>query len=85
MLFLTHGVKFHFCNWANHSWKRSWQGKSEILVEQTYGDETSWREHFDYLLPFFQDERYIKIDNKPIFIIFDFYHKCIDFHYMMVL
>ncbi len=65
-------IKQNFCfYWANHSWKRSWQGKSEILVEQTYGDETSWREHFDYLLPFFQDERYIKIDNKPIFIIFD--------------
>ncbi len=52
---------------------------SGILVEQDYGDEKDWTEHFNYLLPFFKDRRYIRIDNKPIFI---FYRpgdiKCID-------
>ena len=61
--------KFCFC-WANHSWKKTWNGLNEVLINQTYGDEDKWNEHFNYLLPFFKDERYIKIDNKPVFMIF---------------
>lgn len=61
--------EFCFC-WANHSWKKTWNGLNEILIEQTYGNKDKWREHFDYLLQFFKDERYIKIDNKPVFMIF---------------
>ena len=38
-----------------------------ILAELKYGGPQDWKVHFDYLLPFFQDERYIKIDNKPVF------------------
>jgi len=61
-----------FCfNWANHSWNRSWQGSREVLQEQEYGTKEDWKIHFDYLLDFFLDERYIKIDNKPVFIVFD--------------
>ena len=60
---------FCFC-WANHTWKKSWNGTQEILIEQTYGEEVEWKEHLDYLMNFFKDERYIKIDNKPIFIIY---------------
>lgn len=61
---------FFFC-WANHSWKKTWNGTSELLVEQTYGNEKDWEEHFQYLLPFFQDGRYEKINNKPVFMLFD--------------
>lgn len=60
-----------FFNWANHTWNRSWRGSKEVLMDQTYGDIDVWRKHFDYLLPFFKDYRYIKIDNKPLFIIYD--------------
>lgn len=60
---------FCFC-WANHSWKKTWNGTNEILIEQTYGDINEWEAHFQYLLPFFKDERYIKINNKPVFMIF---------------
>lgn len=38
-----------------------------VLAELQYGDKKDWKIHFDYLLPFFKDERYIKIDNKPVF------------------
>lgn len=62
--------KFFFC-WANHTWYRSWEGKKTILMEQKYGDELSWEEHFLYLLPFFRDDRYEKIGNKPLFMIYD--------------
>lgn len=40
------------------------------LVKQEYGDEVEWRKHFEYLLPFFRDKRYIKKDNKPVFVIY---------------
>ncbi|MFQ6844157.1 MAG: glycoside hydrolase family 99-like domain-containing protein [Lachnospiraceae bacterium] len=61
---------FFFC-WANHTWNRSWKGSKEVLLEQTYGDETDWKRHFDYLLPFFKDDRYEKKNNKPLFMIYD--------------
>jgi len=41
-----------------------------ILVRQDYGDKEDWQKHFEYLLPFFKDERYIRIDNKPMFIFY---------------
>lgn len=61
--------KFCFC-WANHSWRKTWNGTMELLIEQNYGEIDEWKEHFQYLLKFFKDERYIKINNKPIFVIF---------------
>lgn len=60
---------FFFC-WANHSWRKTWNGTSELLVEQTYGNENDWEDHFQYLLPFFKDKRYEKISNKPVFMLF---------------
>lgn len=44
-------------------------GKS-VLVEQDYGSYSDWEKHFYYLLPFFNDERYIKKDGKPVFIFY---------------
>lgn len=70
--FLAHReIDAHFClSWANHSWTRSWKGSNESIVDQTYGGVEDWDAHFDYLLPFFQDGRYIKVDNKPLFILY---------------
>ncbi|MFN2939249.1 glycoside hydrolase family 99-like domain-containing protein [Lachnospiraceae bacterium YH-ros2226] len=62
--------EFFFC-WANHTWYRSWEGKKTILQAQTYGTTASWKHHFEYLLPFFKDPRYTKIDNRPLFMIYD--------------
>lgn len=62
---------FFFC-WANHSWIKSWEGSSEILIKQEYGSEEDWEKHFQYLLQFFNDPRYEKKDNKPLFMIFDY-------------
>ncbi len=61
---------FFFC-WANHSWYRSWSGSKELLKEQLYGDINDWEKHFKYLIKFFLDSRYIKVDNKPIFMIYN--------------
>ena len=62
--------KFFFC-WANHTWYKAIDGEKKVLIEQRYGDESVWEEHFNYLLPFFKDERYEKKDNKPLFMIFN--------------
>lgn len=44
--------------------------KDGFLLKQDYGDETEWKKHFLYLLPFFQDNRYIRIGGKPIFVFY---------------
>lgn len=64
--------QFPYCLiWANQSWERTWyRTNRDILVEQQYGGEEDWKRHFYYLLDFFKDERYIKIDNKPVYIIY---------------
>lgn len=62
---------FCFC-WANETWSGIWHGlKNKILAEQVYPTDEDLTAHFQYLLPFFKDERYIKVDNKPVFIVYD--------------
>lgn len=64
-------MRFSF-SWANHNWLRTWATKEKsMLMEINYGNENEWEKHFYYLLPFFLDERYIRVDNKPIFSIYD--------------
>lgn len=41
-----------------------------MLIEQTYGNDKDWEEHFLYLRDFFKDDRYIKVNNKPMFYIY---------------
>ena len=63
-------INYNIC-WANESWTRTWYGLSdEILMEQTYGGKEDWRKYFEYLLTFFKDERYIKVDGKPVLQIY---------------
>lgn len=58
--------------WANHDWRKDWVGDSKtILFNQQYGEEKDWEIHFEYLKQFFLDERYIKVNNKPLFIIYN--------------
>lgn len=57
--------------WAdtNHKSKKA-ANNSAILLKQCYGREKDWEEHFQYLLSFFKDDRYIKLDEKPVFLIY---------------
>ncbi len=73
---------FPFClAWANHDWTtKTWQRGNGLLNSQTMiakqqylGDE-DYIAHFNSLLPAFQDHRYITVDGKPIFFIFDPYN-----------
>ena len=65
-------IDFHFCiSWANEHWTNQWvSSEMNVLIEQKYGDKKEWKEHFDYLLPFFKDSRYIKYQGKPVFLIY---------------
>jgi hypothetical protein len=60
---------FMLC-WANENWSRRWDGlDKEVLIEQKYSEEDD-EEHIEYLIEFFKDPRYIKVNGKPIFIVY---------------
>lgn len=62
-------MPFCFC-WANENWTKKWDGnESEILLGQNYSAEDA-RAFIQYLIPFFRDERYIRIENRPVLFIY---------------
>lgn len=65
-------IGLNYCfSWANEPWARTWDGKNkQVLMPQSYGGKEEWKLHFDYLLPFFKDDRYIKEEGKPMFLIY---------------
>lgn len=62
-------MPFCFC-WANENWTRRWDGnEKEILLQQNYSSEDA-KDFIQYLLPFFKDPRYIRIDNRPVLFVY---------------
>ena len=61
----------HFCLfWANEPWSKNWDGGDLQVImpwEVRPNDEELFLNDF---LPFAQDDRYIKIDNKPLLIVY---------------
>ncbi|MEK6277287.1 MAG: glycoside hydrolase family 99-like domain-containing protein [Actinomycetota bacterium] len=62
---------FPFClAWANESWSRRWLGEErDILQEQSYS-EADDVEHARWLAEAFADERYLRIDGRPVYLIY---------------
>lgn len=62
---------FPFCLcWANHTWTRKWNTQTMgRLIVQEYSEDDD-RNHIRWLLGAFQDERYITIDGRPLFLIY---------------
>lgn len=67
---------YPFClGWANHDWHRKlWDPKGtgdKLLIKQEYNGIVDYEHHFNsVLLSAFKDPRYIKVDNKPLFVIY---------------
>ncbi len=68
---------YPFClGWANHSWfAKNWNAdgttSQKLLIEQTYPGIEDERLHFDFLLRAFRDDRYVKVNGRPLLFIFD--------------
>lgn len=57
--------------WANETWTKAWYNlESKVLIEQEYGDQKDWTDHFNYFVQFFKDERYIKVNGCPVIHIY---------------
>ena len=73
------GPDFPFClAWANHSWFSGTlkavsanRDSSRVLMEQTYPGEADYKAHFYALLDAFRDSRYIRVDGKLLFFIYN--------------
>lgn len=62
---------FPFCLcWANENWTRAWYGQErEILIKQRHSADDD-RRHIEYLVTAFRDKRYIRIEGKPVFLVY---------------
>ena len=69
---------FPFCLcWANHDWtSKTWQknGGTQMIAKQLYPGDEDYTRHFHYVLPALRDHRYITVDGKPLFAIYDPYN-----------
>lgn len=60
-----------FClSWANENWTRRWDGEDQqILINQRHTPEDDIAVMRD-LLRYFKDARYIRIDGRPVFMVY---------------
>ncbi|WP_202613629.1 glycoside hydrolase family 99-like domain-containing protein [Ornithinimicrobium cerasi] len=63
---------FKFClAWANQSWTGAWHGAhGRVLRAQRYLGREDEQAHFASVLPAFRDERYLRVDERPVFYVF---------------
>lgn len=67
-----HNFPIMLC-WANQTWKGHWFGTdNKELIRQVY-PKNDIVNHFKYLVNLFEKDYYIKIDNKPVFVIYNVY------------
>ena len=62
---------FPFCLcWANENWTRRWDGhERDVLLQQRYSAADDLA-HIQSLFPAFADPRYIRIDGRPVFLVY---------------
>jgi len=64
---------FPFClAWANQTWTGVWHGENNrVLIKQEYFGVRDYEQHFYALLPAFADSRYLKVNNQPVFLVYN--------------
>lgn len=69
--YLNSDINFPFCYcWANENWTKTWDGQEkDILLAQNHSDEDDIA-FINNLLPAFSDTRYIKVDGKPMLLVY---------------
>ncbi len=62
---------FPFCLcWANENWTRRWDGSAKsMLLPQSYGPDDD-RRHMQWLAGAFADPRYVRVDGRPLFLVY---------------
>ena len=56
--------------WANEPWTRAWDGSErEVIMPQTF-EEEDYLKFIKDIMPFFKDERYMKVNNCPMLLIY---------------
>jgi hypothetical protein len=65
-------IDIHYCFcWANENWTNGWvSSDAKILISHDNSDKKDWIIHIDYLLRFFKDQRYIKINGMPVVVLY---------------
>ena len=63
---------FPFClAWANQSWTGIWHGNpGSVLIKQEYPGRADEELHFRWAQKAFEDPRYLRVDGRPMFVIF---------------
>jgi hypothetical protein len=60
--------------WANEPWTRAWDGKTRsVLLPQTYSPDDDVA-HLRWLAGAFADPRYLRVDGKPVFLVYRAFH-----------
>lgn len=74
MLLAHPEIDIKYCiSWANHDWTDGWKASDrapKVLIAHDFDDEQDWVNHFNYMLPFFKDPRYMSENNKPLMVIY---------------
>ena len=82
-------IPFYF-NWCAASWSNVWMGKTihqsiptsqnrAIVLQRQYFNATSdmITHHYEWLRPFFHHHNYLKIDNQPIFMLYQLFKEAV--------
>lgn len=70
--------KRSWSNVAGNDWSPIFDEKTQqkkgpvILIEYILGKEKDWENHFNHLLSHFKSDKYIKVDNQPLFMIYNY-------------
>ena len=71
MMLADKSIDMPFClTWANENWTRRWDGQeNDVLIAQNHSPEDSL-DFIRHLIKYFHDDRYIRIDNKPVLMVY---------------